>query len=400
MRASSIVGNARSYPAAWLGALLLLVYLFCAAGAGGMLLTALLLACSAMFLVVTSSQLFCRQNALAVIFVLALCLIALATPSPAWDARSIWLFHGKRIFYDASLYAQLDNYAVWSHNDYPALVPALMASVAHVIGHWNDVFPKVVVPLAMLPSLLVILPRIPRLEWRMVFLLVLVALGGNHLVDGYVDALLSLAFVAVFLLINEITATDEPDFGQYVQLTIIAALLALVKNEGAALLLCAAFAGPVGTLLRGRRMKFALVVSLAVAILPLLAWKLSVAHAGLSNDLAGSDLMGQITGRLRDIRSYWLLIDSLLLSLPTLILLSPLLLIASVARRNSISLYVLPACASYVAVLVVVYMSTPNDLAWHLSTSADRTMLPVWLLATCALLVDLTTRRERVQGAC
>ncbi|MCF3501746.1 hypothetical protein ACF8O9_03290 [Stenotrophomonas geniculata] len=396
MRASSIVGNARSYPAAWLGALLVLVYLFCAAGAGGTLLTVLLLACAGIFVAVASSQLLCRQNVLAVIFVLALCIVALATPSPAWDARSIWLFHGKRIFYEASLYAQLDDYAVWSHNDYPSLVPALMASVAHVIGHWNDVFPKVVVPLAMLPPLLVILPRIPRLEWRMVFLLVLVALGGNHLVDGYVDALLSLAFVAVFLLVNEITATDEPDFGQYVQLTVMAALLALVKNEGGALLLCAALAGLAGLLLRGHRMKLAMVVSLAVAILPLLAWKLSVAHAGLSNDLAGSDLMGQLTGRLGDIRSYWLLIDSLLFSLPTLLLLPPLLLIAFVARRNSISFYVLPACASYVAVLVVVYMSTPNDLPWHLATSADRTMLPVWLLATCSLLVDLAATRERV----
>lgn len=396
MRASLIAGNARSHPATWLGALLLLVYLFYAAGAGGMLLTPLVVLCLGIFVVVASTQLFSPQNALAVFFVLALCLIALATPSPAWDARSIWLFHGKRIFYDASLYVQLDNYAVWSHNDYPPFVPALMASVAHVIGHWNDVSPKVVVPLAMLPFLLVILARIPRLEWRMVFLLVLVTLGGNHLVDGYVDALLALAFVAVFLLINEITATSEPDFGQYLQLTVMAALLALVKNEGAALLLCAALTGFAGTLLRRRRMKLAVVVSLAMAILPLLAWKLSVSHAGLSNDLAGSDLMGQITGRLRDIKSYWLLIDSLLFSLPTLILLPPLLLIAFVARRNSISLYVLPACASYVAVLIVVYMSTPNDLAWHLSTSADRTMLPVWLLATYSLLVDLTPKRERV----
>lgn len=395
MRASSIAADARSHPATWLGASLLLVYLFYAVGAGGMLLTTLVVACLGMFVAVASSQLFSRQNALAVFFVLALCFIALATPSPAWDARSIWLFHGKRIFYEASLYAQLDNYASWSHNDYPSFVPALMASVAHVLGHWNDVFPKVVVPLAMLPSLLIILPRIPRLEWRMVFLVVLVALGGNHLVDGYVDALLALAFVAVFLLVNEIMSTDGPGFGQYLQLTVMAAMLALIKNEGAALLLCATLAGFAGTLVRKRKVKFAMVVCLATALLPLLAWKLSVSHAGLSNDLAGSDLMGQISGRLRSIHSYWLLLDSLLFRLPSLILLPPLLLLAFTTRRNSISLYVLPACASYVAVLFVVYMSTPNDLAWHLSTSADRTLLPVWLLAACSLLVDLTPTRGR-----
>ncbi|MEN5266055.1 hypothetical protein [Stenotrophomonas sp. TWI587] len=395
MRVSSIADNARTHPSTWLSASLLLVYLFYAAGAGGVLLTALVVACLGMFLVVAFTHLFSRQNSLAVVFVLALSLIALASPSPAWDARSIWLFHGKRIFYDASLYAQLDNYAIWSHNDYPSFVPALMASVAHVFGYWNDVFPKVVVPLAMLPALLVILPRIPRLEWRMVFLVVLVVLGGNHLVDGYVDALLALSFVATFLLINEIMAADRPGFGQYLQLTLTAAILALVKNEGAALLLCATLAGLVGTLVRRHGVKLGMVVCLATALLPLLAWKLSVSHAGLSNDLAGSDLMGQISGRLRSVHSYSLLIESLLLRLPSMILLPPLLVIAFAARRNSISLYVLPACGTYVAVLFAVYMSTPNDLAWHLSTSADRTLLPVWLLATCALLVDLTPKHER-----
>lgn len=395
MRASSIVVNARSYPATWLGASLLFVYLFYAAGVGGMLLTALVIACLGIFVTVASTQLLSRQNLLVVLFVLALCVIALATPSPAWDARSIWLFHGKRIFYDASLYAQLDNYAVWSHNDYPSFVPALMASVAHVLGHWNDVFPKVVVPLAMLPPLLVILRRLPRLEWRMAFLVALVAFGGTHLVDGYVDALLALAFVAVFLLINEITATDAPGLEQYLQLVVMAALLALVKNEGAALLLCATLAGIAGLLVRRRRVNFAMVVSLATALLPLLAWKLSVSNAGLSNDLAGSDLMGQISGRLRSVQSYWLLIDALLFRLPSLILLPPLLLFAFTARRDSISLYAMSACVSYLAVLFVVYMSTPNDLAWHLSTSADRTLLPVWLLAACALLVDLTRNSER-----
>lgn len=398
MRASTIVTNARSLPAAWLSASLLAVYMVYACGADGKLLTALVTACLGGFLILASTQLFSRQNSLAVGFVIALCLIALATPSPAWDARSIWLFHGKRIFYDASLYAQLDNYAVWSHNDYPSLVPALMASLAHVVGHWNEVFPKVVVPMSMLPALLVVLPRIPRVELRLAFLAVLVALGGNHLVDGYVDALLALFFVATLLLVKEIVESDKPRFAQYAQLVLIAAILTMIKNEGAALLLCAAVAGFVGICLQRRGINLPIVVCLALGMLPLLAWKMSVSHAGLSNDLAGSDLMGQVTARLGSPPSYWLLIDSLLLRLPSLLLLPPLLVIAFVARRSSVALYVLPACVTYVAVLFAVYMSTPNDLAWHLSTSADRTLLPVWLLATYCLLVDLSAGRVREVG--
>ena len=82
----------------------------------------------------------------------ALVLIALGSPSDGWDPRSIWLFHAKRIFLEGSLYAQLDDYAPWSHNDYPALVPLLMASAAGLLGHWNELLPKAVAPLLLLPA--------------------------------------------------------------------------------------------------------------------------------------------------------------------------------------------------------------------------------------------------------
>ena len=49
-----------------------------------------------------------------IIFLLATYVI-LSSPVTAWDARSIWFFHAKRIFFDNSLYAQLDGYAGWSH---------------------------------------------------------------------------------------------------------------------------------------------------------------------------------------------------------------------------------------------------------------------------------------------
>jgi cytochrome c oxidase assembly factor CtaG len=35
--------------------------------------------------------------------------------------------------------------------------------------------------------------------------------------------------------------------------------------------------------------------------------------------------------------------------------------------------------ACYACGMVFVYMATPSDLAWHLSTSVERTMLPVTL---------------------
>ena len=40
-----------------------------------------------------------------VCFFLFIVFISLGTPTFEWDARSIWLFHAKRIFYDKSIFS-------------------------------------------------------------------------------------------------------------------------------------------------------------------------------------------------------------------------------------------------------------------------------------------------------
>lgn len=82
--------------------------------------------------------------------------VTLGTETFHWDTRSIWLFHGKRIFTDGTLYATMDNYAAFSHNDYPALYPALSATAAKAVGVWNEVFPKSVVCFLYIPALLIL----------------------------------------------------------------------------------------------------------------------------------------------------------------------------------------------------------------------------------------------------
>ena len=82
------------------------------------------------------------ENPFLKIFFLFIIFISLGTPTFEWDARSIWLFHAKRIFYENSIFFLVDNYAQFSHNDYPKLAPAFASSLAVLVGHWNEVFPK------------------------------------------------------------------------------------------------------------------------------------------------------------------------------------------------------------------------------------------------------------------
>ena len=270
-----------------------------------------------------------------------LLVLALGSPSDGWDPRSIWLFHARRIFLDGSLYTQLDGYAPFSHNDYPALVPVWMATAAKVVGHWNEIFPKAAATLLLLPALLLI-ARSLRTWWVAgLFAVALLKVGGSYLVDGYMDALL-----AVIVAVGVVAVT----------------------------------------LLRERRVAWGIPAAFALSLLPLLAWKLAVSAAHLSNDLAASDLSGQLMARLPDLAQSMLIVQKLLRGI-FWVPLALMLVLWSRTWRTPVALAGLGVAVAYACVLYAVYLGTPHDLEWHLATSARRTVLPVLLLLMYALLV-------------
>ena len=76
------------------------------------------------------------------ITLISLSLVSLGSPLISMDARGIWMFKAKRIFFDNNIFATFDNYLGMFQNDYPAMVASLSASIAFFIGGWNEIFPK------------------------------------------------------------------------------------------------------------------------------------------------------------------------------------------------------------------------------------------------------------------
>ncbi|MFL9583153.1 hypothetical protein [Stenotrophomonas sp. AB1(2024)] len=326
--------------------------------------------------------------------VAVLLVFALGSPTDEWDPRSIWLFHAKRIYLEGSLYTQLDDYAVFSHNDYPSLMPLWSATAAKLVGHWNEIFPKAAATLLLLPPLLLI-ARSLRTWWAAgLVAVVVVKVGGRYLVDGYMDGFLAVYAVAALAMATQPRRQDNRtawfNLAAYAALS---AVLTLIKNEGAVLaILVAVFAVATGVL-RDRRMPWGLVAAFALSMLPLLAWKLSVAGAHLGNDLAQSDLKGQLLARLPDLSQSALILKALLRSdawIPLVLLLG----LWTRTWRTPAARAALLVAVAYLGVLFAVYLSTPHDLEWHLATSARRVALPVQLLLMYAVLVLLDQWRS------
>ncbi len=122
-------------------------------------------------------------------------IISIGSPLTEWDARSIWLFHGKRLFFDNSFYSILDNYFKMSHNDYPLLAATLSASLANLIGSWNEIFPKFANIILMTSPIIFLSYILENKVKEMLFVLVILFIMEKRIIVGEMDMLLSLYFV-------------------------------------------------------------------------------------------------------------------------------------------------------------------------------------------------------------
>ena len=299
-------------------------------------------------------------------------LLILSHPVVEWDARFIWMFHAKRIFYDGSLYGQLDGYANWSHNDYPNLVPALAASLARAVGHWNEIIPRSSVLFALAPVML-----IAALAWKQrgiffAWLAVVIAVAQVHLLNGYMDVYVGLYFGLGLVLLLGV----QPKW----LWSLVVLSLMLLKNEGllAGLLLIAAFG--LIHLRHPKQWWWAVWPVLAYALL----WKIPLLLNQVQGDLFQQDPLARGWERLQNPKEVLLIARAIQLNVGALFWLIPLMgvLIWRLKGQRHLAALVLLVPLSYAAVVTGIYLATPHALEWHLHTSADR----VYMVFNLALI--------------
>lgn len=344
-------------------------------------------------------------------------------PLSAGDARSIWFFHGKMIYYSGGLTAAtgLDTAAAaFSHVDYPKLPGVVAAQLAMVAGYWNEFLPKGSLAVLLLPPLLGAVSFFRGIRISALYLVSLLFFGaGWYLWNGYMDGYLAL-YAAVSLLFwgRWLESGSAPDLsGGLLMLGVVMNL----KNEGMlfALALVATLAvtllvrnfsggdrGPgtgdrdwesekrkPGTVenagyrssLAGYRSLVPGPRFLVAPLLPLLCvvvWSAKKSAWGLENDLRLGPGSLPIVVRHLGEGAAGMIARSLLLD--SLVAKGAILACAALAAARLFRVRVpvgawlaLGTGVVYLAGMFCVYLATTADLQWHLSTSAGRTMMTV-----------------------
>lgn len=314
----------------------------------------------------------------------------LTEPLEGWDARWIWFFHAKMIYAAGSI-GQSAGWqhpsVVFSHVDYPNLVPVIAAQIMHIAGFWNEYLPKLSLFFMFLPAVFWLL-SFARKSFSFVVLVAALLLSFYPwLWIGYMDAILAIYLsLSVLLLGRFIKDGNNLDL-----ISSICCLFVLpyIKNEG----ILAALVGGISVLIvillkkksqvkvKSRLKIWRYWLAGLIGLLPLVLWSIAKYQWNISNKLnIGSQAsFERILQRLQD-GSSAIIFGRIFEVIEGVTFLFSILMIIVICWKVPISHHILPALAVaviYCLGIASIYYLTPFDLEWHLSTSINRTMLPV-----------------------
>ncbi|MBE9528691.1 MAG: hypothetical protein IME99_05585 [Proteobacteria bacterium] len=350
-----------------------------------------------------------------------------ALPITGWDAWSIWFFKARAFFIDGGVTSGflLNADYGYDHPDYPLLVPLSLMWLFTTLGEANDIVAKILYPIQFAALLALLYYFILRSVGRRSALVAAALLsltplvvihsaglpqkiGGLYSGDfvGYADLTLALLFMAsggfIYLYAKEGAGSALR------AAALVLAIGAWTKNEGVVfallgasllllLLLLKSFKLPLSSFFfptskrtqeRPEGVKVATSVLFIVAALALfvLPWALYKAHFGLGSEYTGGlnvGTIGENIGRLPFVLGAILKHLFVRLSLVSVawwvLALSVALNLKGILRPGVFALLLL--LIGQFAVYTLVYVITPADVAWQISTSLDRLVLHMTPLA-------------------
>ncbi len=344
-------------------------------------------------------------------------------PSGNWDAWAIYNVKAKFLYLGNEHWLNLfQTQTFLAHQDYPLLLPVLVATGWSLLGTSTLNWPLYLQLILAISTCSAMTITTFRLKGLLPAMMVLAAMLATPLLVEmttwqYADiplmAYLTLAFLAALLLTEFYGQPDEitqqkPRSGMFMIASLIA-LAAWTKNEGQLVcLICTLWFIPIVIFTRWRRDWNHLLIAYALGLLlPITAVIVTKSLPETGNDLFQNQTISTLFSRLSDvsrihaISSYWATIIQQhylrpLLAISaaalTLILTHRVSQTDMLQRLFKASLILIPCIGTLVGYFTI-YLITPHDLQWHLTTSFNRIFSHVYpgLLMGIVMLIPKTT---------
>ncbi len=213
-------------------------------------------------------------------------IISLGSPLIEWDARTIWLFHAKRIFFDNNIYSNFDNYFSISHNDYPLLVASVSSSIAHLFNGWNEILPKFSNVFFMTSPFLFLCFILKNKVKEILFAAIILLIMEKRIIVGEMDMLNSIYFVLTivcfgFLLFN---SNNKNNLNKNILIYTILNLIIYshIRPESFYFSILIFLSAIFINFFKKEKLKTSVFIYLSLSFIPIFFWKYLVANSGIT----------------------------------------------------------------------------------------------------------------------
>ena len=318
------------------------------------------------------------------ITIFLLLLASLGAPTITWDGRSIYLFAAKRLFFESNIYIFFDNYFPDGMNSFPKLPATLSASFAQLLGTWNEIFPKTTNIVIILPPILFLLSFLKEKIFKIIAFSLLLFFSGKLWVNGLMDGIIALYFVASAMAIYQITLIKNENENKifYLMLFLFFSILSLCKNEGMVIVFVIIFSTTAINLFYEKKINYKLWLITLVSLIPIFFWKYLVIKNNIITEFVQYDPLDRVFHRVTNPNDIWNIIlyivknEKLIISLSLFIFCS----YKKININNRLILFISLNFLLYFLILIGSFLLTPKDLLWQLSASSTRIYISLILL--------------------
>lgn len=364
--------------------------------------------------------------------------LATQTPHGAWDAWAIWNLHARFLFRAGDSWRDTFSLTDYFHPDYPLLISAIVARSWQYIGRETTLVPALISPLFMFATAGLLGSALAHLRSTYHGIVAaLLLLGTSAFVyegaSQMSDIALGYFFLATVVMLCFRDRMRAGKFRAALIAGMAAAFAAWTKNEGllffivALLVFCVISLHAIASKSAGERTEIRSASCLGVLrgrlrpkafleqLMPFLLGSLPIlliviyfkAQLPTPGDILAAQGLQATVAKVTDLSRYWLILRAYLEWTirfsrgAIIVLVAYMLLVGRDPGVRSKVLTVMPASLLVLMLLgyFMVYLTTPYDLAWHVSSSISRLYLQLWPTAVFAAFLVTRTPEHVVSGA-
>jgi hypothetical protein len=316
--------------------------------------------------------------------------LAFEKPFGDWDAWAIWNLRAAFIASGDEWLKGFSPVILWSHPDYPLLLPLNVARVWALLGERSVLAPVILGLLfqLLLVGLLATSVRLQRgaLQGWLAGILGIAVIMVSLNFHQYADIPLAYYFLAANVLLFMGDTLTGRESGPALLAGLMTGAALWTKNEGWALLMAVIAVRLLLDLVSRRPLAQSargfgfFLLGLLPLLLATLYFKFSLAPP---NDILGNLSIAAIKSKLVEVSRYLTILkaarnqfihygDLILPMLPLLLVYGILVGTSYPKEQRSSILALLLRVATIIGVYFMIYLLTPNNLAWQLNTSLER----------------------------